>query len=264
MKYNIINFNYSKINENIKNIEVLPDEIKNKIVINQKIYGLNRNNNYSKYFNNKDLNKLENNIANGINHKSIFEKSEKIIVDGFNCIKLKKNTKIYKYFTGFLDENKIKSLLEQDRYLMYVYFSKYMCYSIIRSFYGGIVVFKITIDIILLDFFDKNNIEKIINKLLNDKPPNYLQIINNIKTHTGFDKTINEQITYLAYKNNIFIYDKIMIPKYNNVYKNIYYDENINPVRIENFDLSYLYSYDMDIFENIIKYLPNINGYIKK
>ena len=264
MDYKCINFNYEKIDDNIKKIDLLSNEIKNKIVINKKIYGLNRKNNYSKYFDNKNLNKLENNICNGINDESIFEKSEKIIVNGYNCIKIKKDTKIYKYFSGFLEEDKIKYLLDRKDYFMYSYFSKYIAYSFIRLCFGGLVVFKIIDDIILFDYFDIDNI-KIIIKIMNDiKPNNYLEIIDNIKYQTGYDKTLNDQIIYLnKYKNNIFIYNKIMIPKYNNVYKNIYYDNNLQPFRI-NYDISYLYYIDLKIFNIILNELPNIDGYIKK
>lgn len=265
MNYKCINFNYEKIYENIKKIDLLSNEIKNKILINKKIYGLNRKNNYSKYFNNIYLNKLENNICNGINDDSIYEKSEKIIINGYNCIKIKKDTKIYKYFSGFLEEDKIKFLLDNKNYFMYSYFSKYIAYSFVRLCFGGLVVFKIIHDIILFDFFDVNNIKKII-KIIDDKQPNnYLKIIDTIKYLTGYDKTLNDQILYLndIYNDNIFIYDKIIIPKYNNIYKNIYYDDNIQPVRIS-YDLSFLYQIDSKIFDIILYELPNIDGYIKK
>jgi len=69
-------------------------------------------------------------------------------------------------------------LIENNIYSNYIFYSKYQAYSLARLMFGGILSFKLNDDLILLDYFDSNNLEKIINKLKIVKHHDY--IINDI------------------------------------------------------------------------------------
>lgn len=248
-------------------IDKLPEEIKQKIIFDKKIYGLNRKSEFINYIENNDkLLKLEKTISIGcIDKKSIYDKCHKITINGYNCVKLSKKYKLYKIYSGFITEAYHNMLIENNIYSNYIFYSKYQAYSLARLMFGGILSFKLNDDLILLDYFDSNNLEKIINKLKIVKHHDY--IINDIQNSTGYNVSKNDQIIY--YNNrfkptNIFLYNKIIYPKYNIIHKNIINDEKLSPFKLFPFDTPYLYIHEKLIFENILNDIPEINGLIKK
>ena len=274
--FNYINFDNEKIKNNINELKKLPDEIYNKIKINKELYGLSRDSNFVNIVNNIKCNKLEDIIKSGcIKDKSIYEKGEKIIINGLNCIKLKKGLKIYRFNTGFLTNDKIEKLLYDRQLSIFVLYSKYLAYSYARLCFGGIICYELVNDIILLDLFNYNNLKFIIkefNKHIElTTNSEYLQYITNMKDYliymTGIDVSLNEQIIYynkIYDRSHIFVYEKVNINNYNHIYKNIYYEEDVNIIDLKKEDTPYMYRYLNLILIIVLNNYINIDGIIIK
>jgi hypothetical protein len=191
-------------------IDSLDINIKNKIKLNYIYYGVAHKTNYNKYIINKKYDKLENIIKSGvIDKESYYDKCEKIIVDNFECIKLKKNMNIYFLLPGFFTDKKINKYRENKNLITFMFFSKYHAYNNARLINGGILCYKVTHDIILIDFYNKNNIKLIIDGIYKDKIND--QYINDIIYSTGYNITLKQYIEYINKNNsNIFIYDKFI------------------------------------------------------
>jgi len=275
--FNLIDFDYNKINNNIDKLKDLPQDIYDKIIINNNFNGLSNNSNFNKIVNNIKCDKLEDIIKSGcINKKSLYELGDKIIQNGFNCIKLNKGLKLYRFHTGFLTNDKINQLLYDRHTCCYLLYSKYLAYSYARLCFGGITCYELSNDIILLDLFNYDNIKIIINLFYKYTEVNtnlhYLSNLSNIteffKYMTGFDVTLNEQIIYFnkLYNNrsHIFIYDKITSNNYNNIYKNIYYETKLNIYNIRRDDTPYMFRYLNYIFLIVLNNYIKIDGIILK
>ena len=268
-------YNYKmikKIDKDIiqKNIDNLDINIKKKIKINYKPYGVVHESNYNKFIINKKYNKLEDIIKSSIiNKKSYYEKCEKVIIDEYECIKLQKGLKIYRMIPGFLTNKKINKLIDNRSLLIYTFYSKYHAYNNIRLYYGGITCYEVIEDIYLIDYLNINNIKLIIEKIKNYKNSHYEKYIEEIKYSTGYDLTLKEHIEYLYKRNqdnsNIFVYDNVYPSNYYIYYKNVEYNKDLNPCNIYKDDISVINYIILYIFNYIINTNNKIDGlYIKQ
>jgi hypothetical protein len=130
------------ISNTLDNLDI---NIKNKIKLNYIHYGVNHHSNYNKYIINKKYDKLENIIKNSIiDKKSYYDKCEKLIIDNYECIKLKKNMNIYFVFPGFFTDKKLIKHRENKSLITYIFYSKYHAYNNARICGGGILCYKVT------------------------------------------------------------------------------------------------------------------------
>jgi hypothetical protein len=264
-KNNIIedNTNYIK-----KEILKMPKSIQNIIKIDNPI---------PKYINLKiiktDYNKMINSIAMDninillnnkcINKPSLYNISTEVIIDDFILRKIPKGINIYKSFYGFYTESDILSYSEQNKNNVAWFGNKYICYVVAKENWGGVVSFKTTKDIFLLDFYNIHNIKKIIELLETIKETEF---ITKIKMFTGYNVSILDQFNYI--KNNIYtkwdefwIYTTSFYKKYSFYYNycNLRVVNKLNPL-----GASFTKDDDyINLFKLIINKLPNIDGIIK-
>jgi len=177
----------------LNELKQLDKNIKDKIILNKEIDGP-INNDFYKYINNKEIYDLEMEMRNGcIDEKSIYDESEKIVINGYNCIKIKQNYDIYKSFNGFITYNQFNKYLNNNITKPSWFASKYVVYIRSRFTWGGIVSYKTIKEMILIDYFDKSNLEKLYNEIIKikeEKIRNYLE--KEIKYLTGYNITLRE------------------------------------------------------------------------
>jgi len=247
-------------------IKKLDKNIQNIIIYNKEIDGP-INNDFYKYINNKEIYDLEMEMRNEcINRKSIYDESEKIVINGYNCIKIKKNYDIYKSFSGFITYNQYNKYLNSNITKPSWFASKYVIYIRNRFVWGGIISFKLKEDLILLDYFNKDNLKKIlneINKIKDNKIRDYLN--NELKYLSGYNISLSQQIFYHYNKyrwNEIWLYTKVIFPKkFSHFYcDNINKIDGLNPIM----KVKGTYKYDIILFDYIINKLDFIDGVIKK
>ena len=246
-------------------LKQLDKNIQDIIILNKEIDGP-INNDFYKYIDNKVIYDLEMNMRNKcINEKSIYEDSEKLIINGYNCIKIKQNYNIYKSFNGFITYNQFNKYLNSNITKPSWFASKYVTYIRSRFTWGGIVSYKLKEDIILIDYFDNNNLEKIYNEILKIKDnriKNFLKT--ELKYLTGYNISLKDQILhyYNKYKwDKIWLYDKVLYPnKFSHFYCNEDKIDDLNPVM----KVKGTYLFDILLFDYVINKLNFIDGVIKK
>lgn len=196
-----------------KEIDLLDPNIKKKIAINNGDYYLEKSD-FINYINNPEIKKLDDMINKGcINDNSLYKLSEKRIVDGFEVCVLN-NINIYRTYQGFLNKDIQDKFIKKDLNRPIYFANKYFCYALARTIWGGIHSFKITKEIIMIDFFNENNIKKfieLINQLIDDKIIKN-ELINTLKIITGYKMNFNEQLQYYINRRpknwNIDLYTK--------------------------------------------------------
>ncbi len=187
----------SYLTEKIKKLKV-PDEIKNKIGINRDInLGLQQSN-FINYINNDKIKELDDQLNQGcIKDKSIYELSEKKIVNGLKVCILN-DINIYRTYLAFLNKDVQDEFVKKDLTRPIYSSNKYYCYALARTIWGGIHSFKITKKVTLIDMFDKDNINKILE--LADK------YITNNKENIIFKKLL-KITSLLNFKDSILNYN---------------------------------------------------------
>ena len=199
-----------------------------------------------------------------LNEKSLYDISTEIIIDGFVIIKFAKGINIYKGFNGFYTE---KDILEYSTKNInkYCWFgNKYFCYDFAKQRWSGLVSFKLIDDIYLIDFYNINNIKKMI-EILESIPvleyknyniDNKENFILKIKMITGYNVSLLEQIMYIR---NMMKWKEFWI--YTNSYKNNYKKYNfcnVNIVKGLN-PLYYMFVSDTDFIKLFTIINININ-----
>ena len=109
----------------------LDNELQDKIILNMEIDGP-YNNDFYKHIDNQEIYNLEMKMRNKcINENSIYDDSDKLVINGYNCIRIKQNYDIYKSFNGFITYNQFNKYLNSDITKPSWFASKYVVY--IRS-----------------------------------------------------------------------------------------------------------------------------------
>ena len=216
------------------------------------------------YINNsyiKQIDKVVDNLR--IYAKRSININKKIIINGFEVFHLKQNKNIYRCYRGFIYKK------EQDEFYKkhknsYSYLSdKYIVYDIARRNWGGVCSYKIIKDIFLIDFFNINNIKKLIDLsyiyIKDIKIRN--KFIYYMRLCSGYNMSFEKQIIELnKKKHNIDVFDENATFL---LYQSPYYCDriqinNLNPLdfRLKNptSNIITIFDYINDI---ILKYIIN-------
>jgi hypothetical protein len=245
-----------------KEIDLLDPNIKKKIVINNGEFYLEKSD-FINYVNNPEIKKLDDMINKGcINDSSLYKLSEKKIIDGFEVCVLN-NINIYRTYLGFLNKDVQDKFVKKDLNRPIYFGNKYFCYALARTIWGGIHSFKITKEIIMIDYFSENNIKKfieLIDQLIDDKIIKN-KLIYMLKINTGYGIGFNEQLQHYINgkpKNwNIDLYTNKKI-KSSFLYCNTE-DNTLNPQYCKHLD-----SLRHILFDYILSNFKNIDGIIYK
>jgi hypothetical protein len=238
----------------------------NYTIHKNKLMELKANDDFKNYINSPALDEIDSHIKKCVSAKSIYNMTSPDVISGFNIRKIKKGTNIYKSFSGFYTEDDIKKYQSKPDSLSYLG-SKYLTYAISKSYWNSIVSYKAIKDIYLIDFFDEANLENIIKKInrlkktIGQKKAN--DIIDAIRTSTGYQKTVKQQMDVLhrIYKwDEIWTYDKQLYPEQNYAYCNVRRRGNLNPIGT----LKGNYIVDKWLFENVFKDIPILDGLIRE
>ena len=252
----------NSINEEIDN---LPDDIKDRIIINYEGRGLRKSNFYKYILDNKEINILEKSLRKGcINDISLIELCKSDKIDGFNVLILPKGTLIYKSFHGYMTEEQTNKYLNTTDINAPSWFgNKYFTYAICRDLWEGLVSFIVQKDLIFIDMFDTHNIKKIIDIInTNNEYLLSMNFINDIKLKNGYKKSLESQLVYLSkiYPDwkDIWVYNNLKIPKKTYYYcKTIFRDLTpIGAIKKNHQD-------DIILFKYFLKDYSNIDGIFK-
>ncbi len=237
--------------------------ITKKIKINNRFFKLQKSE-FIDYLNNDTLKDIDDQLNTGCIHdKSLYELSEKTMVDGFNVCILD-NIHIYRTYLGFLNK-KIQDEYVKTNMNRPIYFAnKYFCYAFARIIWGGIHSFKIKKRIVLIDFFDEHNI-KLILELADKYIKNEDELINfknSMIISTGYKLTFKQQIhNYMNVMDELGtsneLYLKQNVPTYHYCKDE---ESKFNYIKIPRNDIILRHTF----FEYILPHLKNINGMIYK
>jgi len=236
----------------------LPKLIFDKLIFNKPAINLRTTTFLSNIENNNEMEKLDKIINNGcVKQKSLYELSEPKIINGWNVRVIKKDTKIYKTFQGFLSENDIINYNKNNLNRPSWFGNKYLVYAITTIDWNSIVAFTVIKDLILIDYFNENNLNRLI-KLINDN-----EIIDTLKIASGFKVSLVNQIKYLhkVYNwNEIWVYKQPILPDKTYLYCKSKKKENFNPIgAIRN-----IHTNDLKIFDLVLSKFPKIDGIIRE
>jgi endonuclease/exonuclease/phosphatase family metal-dependent hydrolase len=250
----------------LNEINELPESIQKRIILNYPPPLLITNNFPQVIGNGPGIQNIERELNEGCVHKkSLYNISKSAIVDGFNVRVIPKGTNIYKTFQGFLTWDAIYNYANNNKNKPSWLGNKYLCYSIAKSDWGSVVSFKCVEDIVLIDYFNKNNIQKIINLL--EKEKNSENIIYLLKMASGYNISLKEQILFYEKEylkkgrwSKIWIYTKPMFNKNSYAYCDPRYVEGFNPIGA----IIGIHGNDIKIFEKILSQFKNIDGIIRE
>jgi len=221
----------------------------------------------TKLINSDYVTKLHSKLDNCYND-SIYNNSIKTVDENGNKIVIiKNNSNIFKANGGFICPSRSRLYLNDNKQSLYWYSNKYMVYSLNASIWGGINVLRTTNELKLFDYFDKDNIEKLINFIKEYYPDNSDKYIENIKYITGYELTLANHKNLIKKKSGwveIWTMDKINT-KYSLSHEcNIKKEADIMPVF---YGVRYHYYLETvimkDIYLNFLKKY-NLDGFIKK
>jgi hypothetical protein len=241
-----------------------------KIKINNKIFKLQKSE-FIDYLNNDTLKKIDNQLNSGcINDTSLYELSEKTMIDGFNVCILN-NVHIYRTYLGFLNK-KIQDEYVRKNINNPIYFAnKYLCYAFARTIWGGIHSFKLKKKIVLIDFFDEHNIKLILSladKYITDE--HTLTIFKKtLIISTGYNLSFKKQIdNYVQFMDEIEssseLYLKQKVPTYHYCKDE---KSNFNFMQLRRVEKEKIFIDKVlrnPFFEYILPHFKNINGMIYK
>jgi hypothetical protein len=236
----------------------LPEHIFNKIVFNKPTTGL-QSSTFSSYIkNNDEIKKLDEILNNGcVKQISLYELSQPKIVDGWKVRVIKKGTNIYKSFQGFLTENDIIKYTKQNLNNPSWFGNKYLVYAITKTDWNSIISFTLIKDLVLIDYFDEYNLNKLV-KLINNN-----NIIKILKIASGFKTSLSKQIEYLHEIYNwdeIWVYTKPLYPNNTYLYCNSRRKQGFNPIGA----IKQIHSNDIQIFDLVLSKFPKIDGIIRE
>lgn len=217
------------------------------------------NSNYAKKLHSNLDNCYKDSIYNK-NIKTIDNNGNKIVI-----IKTKKN--IFKANGDFVTPERSRIYLDNNKYSLFWYSNKYMVYSLNSSIWGGINVLQVTSDIRLFDYFDEDNIKKLIAFIKETESNNSEKYIEIVRYITGYGLNIDEHkdlIRKMSGWDDIWTVDKV------NTKHSLSYecdiDKNIG-IRPVFYGVRYHYYLETVIMKNIyFKFLKknNLDGFIKK
>jgi len=250
--------------EIIKQTDLLSPDVKNKIIWNKKLDVI-YSSTYVDYTNNDSIRKLEDLINSGaINKKSLFDKCTKNKICHFDILSLK-NTHIYKTFLGFPNDEQILKYCQENLNKPSYFGNKYICYSIARSIFGGIVVYQVCDNLNLIDLFNIKNIKLLVKCAKKYLPEELLDdFIFNLCFSTGYSYALHEQITNLSKIkknwNELWLYSKRINLDKSYTYQHVNNVDGLNP--ISSFKGSY--SFIDVLFKYILIHFSEIDGIIKQ
>lgn len=244
----------------------LPKHIRDVVVVDKKINVVPLDKGLLNYTNkNGELKKIVRELDGKciIDGKSLYSMTDYKYVDGFHCRVLKKGTNIYKVFPGFSTEGKIKKYLSQNVDYLSFFGNKYFPYKLALDNYGSVVSFKCNRNIILIDWWNSHNLNKIISLM---KAVGYGNYIQTFKIQNGYKITVEDQIKaiydkYVKIKkwDSIYYYSKPVLngefPYQYCDYRNI---TNFNPMLFKG-----TFYVDKVILSNIIRKYKRIDGVLR-
>jgi exonuclease III len=135
-----------------------------------------------------------------INKKSIRHKCEVQYIDGFKVFVYPKGKHLFKMMNGFLTEEKLKSLSDNNGESLLWYGSQYTAYLLAQFGWRGVNSYKTTDNIYLLDIFCKENLDLIFKYVKDSDLDDKLKekILNHLKLSTGYGYNKEEYYQKLA------------------------------------------------------------------
>jgi hypothetical protein len=248
-----------------KEVKKIPLELQQKIIVNKNIQTLPPSN-FANCVKSSEIQKLEKLLMNNcIKDESLYDLSKPVVIDGFNVRLIKKGTNIYKEFQGFVTKEQILSYSEKNPNKPSWFGNKFLVYAIARNDWGSIVSLVASKDLYLIDYFDNNNLEKLIT-LLSSYPnmPNIdiKQIINMLIYSTGYNISLSEQLEYII-KNYNWKAINIYTDDYNKGFEYYYCKtkrvEGLNPIA----SLTSIHNTEIMLFNVLLSKFPDIDGFIK-
>lgn len=243
----------------------LPQDILKKIRVNQAISPI-KDHRFSKYIlDNPEIEELEKLVLSGcIKKPSVYDQGRKEKRNGFNVIVFSPGMNLYKAFQGFLTEKQITKYARDNPDMPSWFGGKYLCYFIVRADWGSIIAYKVIKELVLIDYYNAENMEKIIKDSETVEFPPQLtreKFLNKLKISSGYKVTEAEQILSINenYKwDRIWYYTETQIPNETYLYCNAEEYEGFNPTKV----VKNSYTNDIYLFKLIINHYPEIDGII--
>lgn len=145
------------------------------------------NKSYKDYFYHSKFAKLESQFPNCITSKTLYQQTKPGVHKGFNVRILKKGTHIFKGFGGFMSLDKAEDYLKTGETLSW-FGSKILAFSFAVNSFTSVIAYKVKKNIILLDWFDLDNIKKIMDILTQEEKERFKFYLGMISEKEFLDK----------------------------------------------------------------------------
>lgn len=222
---------------------------------------------FAKLINNKYIAELENMLAQKcIKDDSLYDKCKKINKNGLNICVLEKGTPIYKLMSGYVTEDMNNKYLRNNLDELSWFGNKYLPYTFVVDTFCGINVYVPTEDIYLFDYFDQQNLDKLL-KFIETRYGIKSREYESIMLYTGYKLTKTEQYKQLQQINKkwneLWIYDEPILLEGSMAHCKMDEDDKLNPAS----RMKGIYFTDKillkSLFNTFFK-MNNIDGIIRK
>jgi hypothetical protein len=252
-------------------LDGLPDDIREKVVLNYEPRGLQANPEFLPAVGDPPaLREIDRAISAGcVREPSLYAQSRPGTVDGYAVRIFPKGWHIYKTFLGFVTEEQVKEYTAKNPDRPSWCGDQYLTYAIARTDWGTIVSFRLEADLVLLDFFDVSNLERLvaeIKELAAEFPPSLPaeKAIRVLRLSTGFGLEPADHLRTLAetYPTwpSIWYYTEPALPRNTPTHCGPRYIEGLNPIGA----FKGVHTADLAVFQVVFARHPAIDGLVRE
>lgn len=248
----------------------LAPEVLSKVRVNPEVRGLPRNDDFLPAVGNPPaLRALDAAISNGcVGAPSLYEQSRPAVVDGYAVRVFPKGWHIYKAFLGFLSEEQIRRFARDNPGRPSWLGDQYLTYAIARTDWGSVVSFRLEADLVLLDYFNPANLERLFAEIESlsaefSRSRPAAQVVRSIRLATGFGMSPAEhlQALYDLYPvwRELWVYTAPRVPRRTSLHCHNRRVEGLNPLGA----VREVHATDLAIFDVVLARHPAIDGLVR-
>jgi len=251
-------------------LDDLPADIREMVALNHKARGLQENPEFLPAVGSPPaLCEIDKAISAGcVKEPSLYAQSRADTVDGYAVRVFPKGWHIYKTFLGFVTEAQVTDFARKHPNRPSWCGDKYLTYAVARTDWGSIVSFRLEKDLVLLDYFNTANLERLvaeIDSLKGEFPSSRpaKDVITTLRNATGFGLEPADHIRALAKTypswSSVWYYTEPALPQNTATHCGPRLVEGLNPIGA----VKDVHSTDLAIFDVVLARHPAIDGLVR-
>lgn len=232
----------------------LPPEIRDRLELNVVARGPTHTKFLDSFEENKTMAELDRKAKAGcIKDPDLYALGTKDVVDGFNVLRFAPGMYLYKAFDGFVTEKHIRDYCQKNLNYPSWFGNKYVCYVLISTRWGCSWAFKIIKELVLIDGYDTDNLDKLY-AMLSPTPRQQFKLLH------GYGVKVEEQMRVkfdASPFRSVYAYDRPFTGSH-------YYCDTYDPGFASIGNSPFSYKIFLEVFDTILSKYPGIDGFCRR